>query len=216
MAKIRVREGRPGVDGKRRVTYQVQIRLAGHRQVTKTFGTRSAAKNWQRDLESKLAKGEYADSEAEHRTLADACEQYLKTHPDISGDHARIVRWWCDTYGRRTLAKITTPWLTQIRDELAAGCYLVGPAGKQTERARKSGTVNRQITYLRTVLSYCVEIGWMYRSPPVKKLTERQRVRFLSDGELAALTEALQACPERAVLPSSTARSRLVRVLANY
>ena len=64
MAKIRVREGRPGVDGKRRVTYQVQIRLAGHRQVTKTFGTRSAAKNWQRDLESKLAKGEYADSEA--------------------------------------------------------------------------------------------------------------------------------------------------------
>ena len=41
----------------------------------------------------------------------------------------------------------------------------------------------------------------MYRSPPVKKLTERQRVRFLSDGELAALTEALQACPERAVLP---------------
>ena len=53
---------------------------------------------------------------------------------------------------RRTLAKITTPWLTQVRDEPAAGSYRVGPKDKQTERKRKAGTVNRHLTYLRTAL----------------------------------------------------------------
>ena len=76
-----------------------------------------------------------------------------------------------------------------------------GPKGKQTEKKRKAGTVNRTITYLRTVLSYCVEIGWMARSPAIKKLHEGQRVRFLSDDELKALTKALEACTERVMLP---------------
>jgi integrase len=195
MATIRVRNGKHGV------TYHAQVRMAGHRPVTKSFPTLGEAKCWARGLESKLEKGEYADSEAERRTLAAACDQYLKTHPDTSGDHARIVKWWRHTHGRRTLAKVTTPWLTEIRDELAAGSYKVGPKDQQIERQRKAGTVNRQITYLRTVLSYCVETGWMYRSPPIKKLTERQRVRFLSDDELEALTDHLKASEERVMLP---------------
>ena len=98
MANVRVRSGARGV------TYQAQVRLAGQRQVTKSFPNRAAAKSWARDLESKLAKGEHADSESERRTLADACTQYLKTHPDIASDHKRIVNWWKDTHGRRTLA----------------------------------------------------------------------------------------------------------------
>lgn len=194
MATITVRNGARGV------TYKVEVRLAGHRSVTKTFPTRAAAKSWARDLESKLSKGEAADSEAERRTLADACDQYLKTHADIASDHARIVNWWKDTHGRRTLAKVTSPWLTEIRDDLAAGSYMVGPKDKPTERKRKPGTVNRHITYLRTVLSYCVEIGWMPRSPAVKKLHEEKRVRFLSDDELRALTAALVECEERVML----------------
>jgi integrase len=175
--------------------------MAGHRPVTKTFKKKDAAKTWARDLESKLSKGEHADSEAERRTLADACEQYIKTHPDIASDHKRIVNWWKDTHGRRTLARVTSPWLTEIRDDLAAGSYKVGPKEHQTERKRKPGTVYRTLTYLLTVTSYCVEIGWMARSPKVKKLTEGKRVRFLSDAELQALTKVLEACEERVMLP---------------
>ena len=195
MATITVREGAKGV------TYKAEVRMAGHRAITKTFKKRDAAKTWARDLESKLSKGEYADSEAERRTLADACAKYIKTHPDIASDHKRIVNWWKDTHGRRKLARVTTPWLTEIRDDLAAGSYKVGPAKKQTERKRKPGTVNRTLTYLKTVLSYCVEIGWMVRSPAVKKLTEGKRVRFLSDDELKALTKTLETCTERVMLP---------------
>jgi integrase len=88
-----------------------------------------------------------------------------------------------------------------MRDELAAGTYLVGPKGKQRARQRKPATVNRQLTYLKIVLSYCVEIGWMPRSPGVKKFKEDERVRFLSDDELKALTGALESCPQRVMLP---------------
>ena len=133
--------------------------------------------------------------------MAEACDQYLNTHPDIAGDHARVVRWWRDTHGRRTLARVTSPWLTQIRDELAQSTYQVGPAENRSQRRRKPGTVNRTTTYLRTVLSYCVEIGWIVRSPAVKKLTEGQRVRFLSQDELKALTKALEACSDGVMLP---------------
>jgi integrase len=194
MANIRVRSGPRGV------TYQAQVRLAGHRPVTKSFPTRGEAKSWARNLESKLSKGEYADSEAERRTLHDLVEQYLKTHQPAR-DVIRVLRWWQDTYGRRTLSKVSTPWLTQIRDELAAGSYLVGPKDKQGERKRKASTVNRRIAYLRVAISYGVEIGWLSRSPKVKRLTEAKRIRFLSDDELAALTEALEACGERVMLP---------------
>lgn len=195
MANIRVRSGLKGV------TYQAQVRLAGHRPVTKTFTTRSAAKSWARDLEAKLVKGNPSDSEAERRALADACDQYLKTHPDIERDHRRLVNWWKDTHGQRKLSRVTTPWLTEIRDDLAAGQYLVGPKGHQKKRKRQPGTVNRSITYLRTVLSYCVEIGWMSTAPKVSKLTEGKRLRFLSDEELKALTSALEASGERVMLP---------------
>jgi integrase len=195
MATIRLRKGPRGV------TYHAQVRLSGHRPVTKSFETKTAAKEWARETEEKLSKGELADSESERRTLYDACEQYLKTHPDISRDHARLVRWWRDTYGRRTLAKVTAPWLTQVRDELAAGTYLVGPKNQRSKRKRKGGTVNRTITYLRTVTAYAAEIGWMARSPKVKKLNEGKRIRYLSDDEIKRLTDALQASPEPVMLP---------------
>lgn len=195
MANIRVRTGSGGV------TYQAQVRLAGHRPVTKTFPTRSEAKAWARDVEAKLAKGDVADSEAERRTVEDACNQYLKTHPDIARDHRRVVEWWRDTYGRRTLSRVTTPWLTEIRDELAAGSYEVGPKAKRRKKSRASGTVNRAITYFRTVLSYCVQIGWLSRAPTVAKLPEGKRLRFLSDEELTSLTKALEECEERVMLP---------------
>lgn len=201
MAAIRVRTGKGKGKGKGSVTYQAQVRLAGHRQVTKTFKRQSDAAAWARDLESKLSKGEAADSEAERRTLAEAADKYLETHPGIARDHRRVVEWWKDTHGRRKLSKVNGPWLTQIRDELAAGAYKVGPKGHQTERQRKPGTVNRSLTYLLTVTSYCVEIGWMVRSPKVKKLTEGKRVRFLSDAELAGLTVELAKCKERVLLP---------------
>jgi len=181
----RVRSGAQGV------TYQVQVRLAGHRPVTKSFSTRSAAKSWARDLECKLARSDPADSEAERRTLADACDQYLKTHPDIAGDHTRIVNWWNDTHGRRKLSRVTTPWLTEVRDDLAAGHYLVGPKGQQTKRKRQPGTVNRSMTYLRTVVSYCVEIGWMSpRRPDSTNLAVALKLGAGQTGHKCAVTAA--------------------------
>ena len=74
------------------------------------------------------------------------------------------MNWWRDTHGSRTLARVTTPWLTEIRDELAAGTTRLGREAIGLKRKRKPGTVNRSMTYLLAVLSYCVEIGWMSRA----------------------------------------------------
>jgi hypothetical protein len=41
----------------------------GHRAITRTFKKKAAAKSWATDLESKLPKGEHADSEVERRTV---------------------------------------------------------------------------------------------------------------------------------------------------
>ncbi len=76
-----------------------------------------------------------------------------------------------------------------------------GRVGKKKPRKRKLATVNRHLTYLLTVMSYCVEVGWLPYAPRVKKFDETKRVRFLSDEELTALTQALEGCPERVMLP---------------
>ncbi len=75
MANVRVRKGSRGV------TYQAQVRMAGHRSLTKSFATRSAAKVWARDVESKLAKGDLADSEAVRRPLGEACDPVPRHAP---------------------------------------------------------------------------------------------------------------------------------------
>lgn len=181
------------------------------RGITKTFKTKSAAKVWARDIEAKLAKGDISHSEAERRTLGEACAEYLlgeacaeylADHPDISKDHRRVVIWWRDTHGRQPLAKVTTPWLTRIRRELAAETYEVGPADNRRTKRRAKATVNRTMTYGRIVLSYCVELGYMPAVPKVKKFPENElRVRFLDQDELAALVAALRNCRERVMLP---------------
>lgn len=195
MAYIRLRKGTKGV------TYQAQIRMAGMEPLARSFKTRSAAKAWVRETEAKLAKGDLSASRAEKLTLSDLIDQYLKTHKDASYDQKRILKHWRADYGRRPLAKVNTPWLTQIRDELAAGSYEVGPSGSKVAKPRKGSTVNRLLANVRIVLSYAVEIGWMPAAPKVKKLPEGKRVRFLSADELARLKAALRDCPERAMYP---------------
>lgn len=197
MATIRVKSGARGV------TYEVQVRMAGMRPVTKTFKTKFAAKTWARDTEAKLAKGDLSHSEAERRTLAEACDVYLTDHPDISKDHRRVVVWWKNTHGRRPLARVTTPWLTDVRRTLAAEPYEVGPANNRRTKRRANGTVNRTMTYGRVVLKYIVQLGWMPAVPKLEKLseTEAERVRFLDQDELTALVAALRNCRERVMLP---------------
>jgi len=195
MAYIRVRNGAKGV------TYQAQVRMAGMEPLARSFKTRAAAKAWVRETEAKLAKGDYSTSKAERVTLADLIDKYIKTHPAASYDQKRILKHWRAEYGRRPLGKVNTPWLTEIRDELAAGSYEVGPAGNKVAKPRKGATVNRLLANVRIVLSYAVEIGWMPAAPKVKKLPEGKRVRFLSDDELVRLRTALKACPERALYP---------------
>ena len=53
-----------------KITFQVKIRRAGIKAITKTFITKTEAKKWARGMETKLDKGDFSDySEASKLTL---------------------------------------------------------------------------------------------------------------------------------------------------
>jgi integrase len=75
------------------------------------------------------------------------------------------------------LADIDTAKVCEIRDALLA------------ERA--AGTVNRIMGVLRTVLRYAAEAGMTAGVPVIKRLKEKERLRFLTPDEAARLIEAM-------------------------
>lgn len=57
--------------------YQAIVRCKGYPTQTRTLETIKAAKDWARDVEAKMRRGEFSDrSTAESTTLGDALERY--------------------------------------------------------------------------------------------------------------------------------------------
>ncbi len=104
MANFRKREGRRGTK------YQVQIRLANRRTLTKTFDSHADAVSWARDEEAVLQKGSRGGGE--RRPLKDAIARYTKNVlPDKaeSTQYSQGLRpeWWHDEYGDAQLNHLT-------------------------------------------------------------------------------------------------------------
>lgn len=80
MAAIRIRHGKRGV------TYECQVRVAGHPAVTRTFKSKTLAKRWVRDTEGRLERGETIANEARRHTLAEVVDRFLHQRPDLGRD----------------------------------------------------------------------------------------------------------------------------------
>ena len=62
-----------------KITFQVKIRRAGIKAITKTFITKTEAKKWARGMETKLDKGDFSDYlEASKLTLGDIAKRYIE------------------------------------------------------------------------------------------------------------------------------------------
>ncbi|MBI3393845.1 MAG: site-specific integrase [Nitrospirae bacterium] len=93
----------------------------------------------------------------------------------------RYGRFWKHLIGKRLLREVTTEDLRRVQARLR-------------EKGEKSaGTVNRYFAYLRRVFSLAAKDGLLDRNPcsGIKLLPEAKRTRFLSDGEIARLKEAM-------------------------
>ena len=81
--------------------YFVQVRRKGIKTFCKTFATRTEAKRWARQMETKLDRGDHSDySEASKLTLGDLFKRYIK-----DDKHKHKKGWRMEEYKVGTLLK---------------------------------------------------------------------------------------------------------------
>jgi hypothetical protein len=102
VASIRPREGKQGK------TYQVEIRVRGHRPVVRSFKRLTDAKRWAQQTEVAIRERRYfRTAEAQRHTFGEMVDRYL-TEIDASQARASQLNWWKARLGHRLLADATT------------------------------------------------------------------------------------------------------------
>lgn len=187
MANIQERSTQSG-----EIRYRVQIRVKGRPSVTKTFKRKTDAKRWAQEKEQEIHSGMYFRSaESSKHTLGDAIDRYVRDvvpqNPKSAVDRKRQLLVWKKRLGKHTLSAITTPLVTQHRDELKAETTRQG-------KPRSNATVNRYLSILSHLFTVaCNDWEWTTDNPirRVSKLKEPSgRVRYLSENERDRLLEA--------------------------
>jgi integrase len=201
MATFEKRTGRSG-----KTTWRVRVRRTDGPALSKSFARKSDAETWARSIEHKLDTGEHvATSEARKRTVADAIDRYLTVtlpnskHRKNTSEQTRMLTWWKEQIGARTLMSITPATIAEIRDRLATEPARLGKA------PRSGSTINRRITALSACFRIAVkEYGWLQKNPipnVTRMADSKGRERFLSEPERRALLTACEASPCDALAP---------------
>lgn len=199
MASIQARK-----DGNGKTRWRVQIRIKGHPTVSKTFDRKTDAKEWAKQTETDIKRGQYFQSlESTKHTFGEMIDRYLKdVMPRKSKDGQRHqthqLKRWKNELGSYTLSEVTPPKIVEARDKLTREKVRGGGV-------RSPASVNRHLAALSHVYTVAVrEWGWLEDSPMrrVSRLQEpRGRVRFLNDDERAALLEACKKSEEALLYP---------------
>lgn len=185
MATIRKREGKRGI------SYDVQIRLRSYKE-NRVFKDYQEAKRWAQKTEVEMREGRYGIvSESRKKTLSDAIERYRKyVLPNVRKsrrDH--ILDWWEQTIGRKSLNEITPALITEIRDKLTHS--------ELDGKKRAAATVVKYLATLSHVLSICVNEWQWLDTNPISKVSKpalpKGRTRFLDDEERIRLLKECQS-----------------------
>src|ERR1700733_3952016 len=185
MASIQKRKNGDGS-----ISFLAQVRIKPFKPVAKCKPTYALAKKWAADLEAELVKRR---DEGETRAvltslsikglvdefLADPEVQQLRYLPDLKA----LLGWWRNHCGGDKALGFGTLKLREARDLLGNG--------------RAPGTVNRYLSAMRSAWNWARAAGLVPQEkawPTRLLLTEpRERVRFLSDVELAAVLKEAEA-----------------------
>jgi integrase len=187
MANIQERTTQSG-----EVRFRVQVRIKGKPSITKTFKRKTDAKRWAQEKEHEVQTGLYfRNSESEKHLLSDAIDRYIRdvipTIPKSGSDRERHLLVWKKRIGGIRLSDVTTPLVSQHRDELKAEKIKMG-------KKRSPATVNRYLTSLSHLFSIaCNDWEWSMDNPVkrVSKLKEPSgRVRYLDEDERDRLLNA--------------------------
>jgi integrase len=177
-------------------TFRARVRVKGHPTATKTFRTKTAAKNWAARLEQELRDGgSTATVEAQKRTLADAIDRYRRDgrvealKESSRPDYRRHLAWWREQYGGYILAALTPAVISEAK------AYLAARPKQRGEGVLAPASVAKALRVLSTVLDAAHrEWHWIAANPAssVKPPKVRNaRTRFLDDAELQRLLETV-------------------------
>lgn len=181
MAHIRKREGKKGL------SYQVQVRVKGCDFETASFKSLTKARSWAQSIETAIREGRhFTGSEAKKYTLKDLVDRFL-LHPSLKAktkmQYTPQLEWWTKQLGSLTLFDISPDKIAHQREKLLNKGY-------------QTSSANRYVAALSSAFSMAVrEFGWLEANPctKVRKLAEpRGRTRYLADDERNRLLEACE------------------------
>ncbi len=179
-------EKRVAKDGK--VSFRVKIRIKGHPEISETFSTKTAAKEWAEKTQSDIRGGmRLITREAKKRTVGELIDLYVDKVLPYKGNGAvdtkRHLEIWRQLLGKYALISVNPRMILGAREKIQ---------NMETNGKKKSSsTVNRYMAALSVVFSYAVkELEWMDDNPisKISHLREpKPRVRYLSDEEYEIL-----------------------------
>jgi integrase len=170
-------------------SYLAVVRIRPFKPASKAFSTRLEAKRWADDLARELTtKRDQGEGRKDLTTLtikglaeeflADPETKALKYFADLE----RLIAWWVNHCGGEKILGFGVLKLREARELLRNG--------------REPATVNRYLSALRSCWNWGRAAGLVPQEkawPTRLLLTEpRERVRFLSDAELAAVLAAAE------------------------
>jgi integrase len=181
-------------------SWRVRIRLAGQRSISKTFDSKLSAREWARSMEgSRDDLAAFPDAEARRRSLANAIDDYVLDYRGHDDSLQGRLAWWRQQFGTAALVDVSAAKINDGLRQLArehAMRYNGEGAPKSLGHAKSPATINRYLRALSSVLSWCVDQGWLGKNPAIgirSREEPRGRVRWLSDKERAELLKACDA-----------------------
>lgn len=184
-------------DGKSVPIYRAHIRRAGFKSQSKSFRTKTEAKEWLRNNEATVLLEK--QTKGRGRTFKQLAELF-ETSPPMKGTRywdAGHLSFWIEQFGTMRLADVTHGEINgavavlQTRPAMRAT-----PSGpKPTGELLSPATVNRHLATLSAVFNFALKRGLIDNHPmkggKVEKLTEGNgRKRILTDDEVARLLNA--------------------------
>lgn len=176
--------------------FKAVIRIKGHKPVTKTLGTRTAAKRWAAATETEIREGRYLSGP--ERTVADVLDTYC-AHT-LTGEkkwHApwrRYSGWWKGRIGHKRLVALTPEDVADGLQALRFGDTLSGKPAKQA-------TVRQYFLPLSRAINLAKGWGWIKVSPldglERPKKAKGRAVEVPTSAELERLFDACRAADGR-------------------
>jgi integrase len=167
--------------------YDVRLRDPEGNQYNRTFSTKRAAQQYERDQRADMDRGTWRDPRQASVTVADLGAEWLAANPaKRSGTRARdesiLRRHVVPTLGARAIGTVTKPMIQALVNTWS-----------QTAKPR---TVRRQYGVLTAMFAYAVDADYLARTPcrAVKLPQARSVARQLPDADaLATLAAELGA-----------------------